>query len=110
MAKDPRVRGDDEWEVAAGRWTRHLPVRRNSRLRPLVALVAPRLSVWARRNRVSASPYLMPLSFAAVLGGVVTVIGTSTNLVVSDLLSAQGEDALGIFEITLRVEASFGSS
>ena len=67
---------------------------------PLVALVAPRLSAWARRNRVSASPYLMPLSFAAVLGGVVTVIGTSTNLVVSDLLSAQGEDALGIFEIT----------
>jgi di/tricarboxylate transporter len=67
---------------------------------PLVALVAPRLSSWARRNRVSASPYLMPLSFAAVLGGVVTVIGTSTNLVVSDLLSAQGEDALGVFEIT----------
>ncbi len=67
---------------------------------PLVALVAPRLSAWARRNRVSASPYLMPLSFAAVLGGVVTVIGTSTNLVVSDLLQAQGDDALGIFEIT----------
>lgn len=67
---------------------------------PLVALVAPRLSVWARRNRVAASVYLMPLSFAAVLGGVVTVIGTSTNLVVSDLLRASGEDALGIFEIT----------
>jgi di/tricarboxylate transporter len=42
----------------------------------------------------------MPLSFAAVLGGVVTVIGTSTNLVVSDMLRAQGEDPLGVFEIT----------
>jgi di/tricarboxylate transporter len=42
----------------------------------------------------------MPLSYAAVFGGVVTVIGTSTNLVVSDLLVAQGDDPLGIFEIT----------
>ena len=40
------------------------------------------------------------MSYAAVLGGVVTVIGTSTNLVVSDLLVAQGEQPLGVFEIT----------
>jgi di/tricarboxylate transporter len=67
---------------------------------PLVALAAPRVVTWCRRSSVSASPYLMPLSYAAVLGGVVTVIGTSTNLVVSDLLVAQGGDPLGIFEIT----------
>ena len=42
----------------------------------------------------------MPMSYAAVFGGVVTVIGTSTNLVVSDLLVAQGEQPLGVFEIT----------
>jgi di/tricarboxylate transporter len=42
----------------------------------------------------------MPLSFAALLGGVVTVIGTSTNLVISGLLEAVGEPALGFFEIT----------
>jgi di/tricarboxylate transporter len=67
---------------------------------PLVALTAPRVVTWCRRSGVSASPYLIPLSYAAVFGGVVTVIGTSTNLVVSDLLVAQGGDPLGVFEIT----------
>jgi di/tricarboxylate transporter len=67
---------------------------------PLVALAAPRVVTWCRRSGVSASPYLIPLSYAAVFGGVVTVIGTSTNLVVSDLLVAQGGDPLGVFEIT----------
>ena len=67
---------------------------------PLVALTAPRVVTWCRRAGVSASTYLMPLSYAAVLGGVVTVIGTSTNLVVSDLLVAAGGEPLGVFEIT----------
>ena len=67
---------------------------------PLVALAAPRVVTWCRRAGVSASPYLIPLSYAAVFGGVITVIGTSTNLVVSDLLVAQGGEPLGVFEIT----------
>lgn len=67
---------------------------------PLVALAAPRVVSWCRRAGVSASPYLMPLSYASVFGGVITVIGTSTNLVVSDLLVAQGGEPLGVFEIT----------
>lgn len=67
---------------------------------PLVALAAPRVVTWCRRAGVSPSPYLIPLSYAAVFGGVVTVIGTSTNLVVSDLLVAQGGKPLGVFEIT----------
>ncbi len=67
---------------------------------PLVALTAPRVVTWCRRSGMSPSPYLIPLSYAAVFGGVITVIGTSTNLVVSDLLVAQGGDPLGVFEIT----------
>ena len=42
----------------------------------------------------------MPLSFAAILGGMTTVIGTSTNLVVSGLLEAAGQPPLGMFEIS----------
>jgi len=53
----------------------------------IVAMVAPAVLTWARRTGRSPSPYLMPVSFAAVLGGVITLIGTSTNLVVSGLLS-----------------------
>lgn len=67
---------------------------------PLVALFAPRVVRWARLNQRPASRYLMPLSYATVLGGVVTVIGTSTNLVVSDVLEQAGRDRLGVFEIT----------
>jgi di/tricarboxylate transporter len=67
---------------------------------PLVALLAPRVVAWCRRRGVPASRYLMPLSFASILGGILTVIGTSTNLIVSDLLVAAGEAPLGFFEIT----------
>src|SRR5690606_28387250 len=67
---------------------------------PLVALAAPRVVRWSRRHGISASRLLMPLSFASVLGGVVTLLGTSTNLVVSDILGDTDEGALGVFEIT----------
>lgn len=67
---------------------------------PLVALLAPRIVSWCRRTNRSPSAFLMPLSYAAMLGGVITVLGTSTNLVVSDLLAAGGDERLGVFEIT----------
>jgi di/tricarboxylate transporter len=67
---------------------------------PIVAMLVPQVSDWAERRGQSSSRYLMPLSFAAILGGVVTAIGTSTNLVISGLLEASGEAPLGMFEIS----------
>ncbi|MBW3591336.1 MAG: SLC13 family permease [Actinobacteria bacterium] len=67
---------------------------------PVVAMAAPRIQSWARRTGRKPSNYLMPLSFAAILGGVMTTIGTSTNLVVSGLLQEAGMPPLGIFEIS----------
>ncbi|MBW3632760.1 MAG: SLC13 family permease [Chloroflexi bacterium] len=67
---------------------------------PIVAMLAPQVEEWASRRGLSPSLFLMPLSFATILGGVITVIGTSTNLVVSGLLVARGMDPLGIFELT----------
>ena len=67
---------------------------------PIVAMLVPQVTDWAERRGQSPSRYLMPLSFAAILGGVVTTIGTSTNLVVSGLLEASGEEPLGMFEIS----------
>lgn len=66
---------------------------------PLVAMVAPRIVLWARQTGRSPATYLLPVSFAAILGGVVTLIGTSTNVVVSGLLEESGSEALGLFEI-----------
>ncbi len=67
---------------------------------PIVAMLVPQVTDWAERNGRSPSRYLMPLSFAAILGGVVTLIGTSTNLVVAGLLEAHGMRPLGMFELT----------
>jgi di/tricarboxylate transporter len=66
---------------------------------PIVAMLVPAISRWAENNGRPASRFLMPLSFAAILGGMVTVIGTSTNIVVSGLLEAHGLEAMGFFEI-----------
>jgi di/tricarboxylate transporter len=68
---------------------------------PIVAMLVPQVQTWAEARGRSPSLFLMPLSFAALLGGLVTLIGTSTNLVISGLLEASGEPALGFFEITL---------
>ncbi|MPZ16998.1 MAG: SLC13 family permease [Luteitalea sp.] len=67
---------------------------------PIVAMLAPQVAAWASRRGQPVSRFLMPLSFAAILGGTVTVLGTSTNIVVSGLLQADGQAPLGIFEIS----------
>jgi di/tricarboxylate transporter len=67
---------------------------------PLVGMLAPRLAEWCRRTGRSASRYLMPLSYATVLGGVITVLGTSTNITVNGLMRDAGVPVFGVFEIT----------
>ena len=66
---------------------------------PLVAMLMPDVITWCRNRGISPSRFLLPISFAALLGGVVTLLGTSTNLVVSGLLDQDG-DAMGVFEMT----------
>ncbi len=67
---------------------------------PIIAMVAPRVAAWARRTGRPPSRYLMALSFAAILGGLGTLIGTSTTVVVSGLLADAGREPLGFFEIS----------
>jgi di/tricarboxylate transporter len=67
---------------------------------PIVAMVSPQVEAWAERRGQSPSHYLMPLSFASILGGVITVIGTSTTIVVSGLLESHGMSPMGMFEIS----------
>lgn len=67
---------------------------------PLVAMFAPAVRDWALRMGESPSKFLMPISFAAILGGTCTLIGTSTNLVVSGLLEAGGHGGFSMFELS----------
>ncbi|MCF8371466.1 MAG: anion permease [Bacteroidales bacterium] len=56
---------------------------------PLVAVMMPYVHSWSKRHNVSPSKLLIPLSYAAILGGCATLIGTSTNLIVNGLLADQ---------------------
>ena len=64
---------------------------------PVVVLMIPIITDWARKFRLSVSHLLMPLSFAAILGGMCTLIGTSTTMVVNGDLPPEYQ--LGMFDI-----------
>jgi len=68
---------------------------------PVVATMIPAVNAWARKIGVSPSKLMIPLSYGAILGGTLTLIGTSTNLVVAGQYEAlTGEQPFGIFSIT----------
>jgi di/tricarboxylate transporter len=67
---------------------------------PIVVLSAPVVRDVAKSLGRSPKSYLIPLSYAAVLGGCCTLIGTSTNLLVNDMASVAGQPRFSIFEIT----------
>ncbi len=56
---------------------------------PLVAVMMPYVHNWSKRNNISPSKLLIPLSYAAILGGCITLIGTSTNLIVNGMVKDQ---------------------
>ncbi|MCG8466975.1 MAG: anion permease [Gemmatimonadetes bacterium] len=102
--------------AAIGRWARTAPLggkrRRLLALCVIVAILSPFLNntavvmvflpvfvALAEQAEEPASMYLMPLSFVAILGGTVTLIGTSTNLVVHGMAVQRGYDELTMFSI-----------
>ena len=67
---------------------------------PVVAMFIPAVKDWAKYHRLSVSSLMIPLSYAAIIGGTCTLFGTSTNLVVNGLLlSETGGAGLGMFDI-----------
>jgi len=67
---------------------------------PVVAMFLPAVNDWAKQNRIAVSKLMIPLSYAAVLSGTVTMISTATNLLVNGmLLNAKGH-SMHMFELT----------
>ncbi len=74
---------------------------------PVVVIFAPMIKNWARKMHLPPTKFLIPLSYATILGGVCTLIGTSTNLVLDGLIRdgiqegfVKGGHGLGMFELS----------
>jgi di/tricarboxylate transporter len=67
---------------------------------PVVAMLVPAVRDWAKRNNLPVSQLMIPLSYAAIVGGTCTLVGTSTNLVVNGMLVDHLPDSgLGMFDL-----------
>ncbi|MBW4531420.1 MAG: SLC13 family permease [Aphanothece saxicola GSE-SYN-MK-01-06B] len=67
---------------------------------PIVATLLPVLEGWCQRRGISPSKVLLPLSFATILGGTISLLGTSTNLLASDVSRQLGYGSLDLFSFT----------
>lgn len=66
---------------------------------PVIVIFAPMVKRWAERHHLSATKLLIPLSYATILGGVCTLIGTSTNLVIHGMVIDAGFSGFSMFEL-----------
>lgn len=65
---------------------------------PLVAMMLPIVADWAKKHRIALSGVMMPLSFATILGGLCTLIGTSTNVIIGGLMDRELGQPLRMFD------------
>ena len=65
------------------------------------AVVATLINTVKKNKLINAGKLLLPLSYAAILGGTLTLVGTSTNLIVNSLLIKQGGKGFGFFDFTI---------
>lgn len=66
---------------------------------PVVVIFAPIIKRWAKSVQLPATKFLIPLSYVTILGGLCTLIGTSTNLVVHGMMIEAGYKGLGMFDL-----------
>jgi di/tricarboxylate transporter len=95
------TRGDERRALAATIGTTG-PIAGFVNNTPVVAVFIPMITDLAEQSGVSPSKLLLPLSYAAILGGTLTLVGTSTNILASDFARQliPGRDGIGMFEFT----------
>jgi len=68
---------------------------------PIVALLIPYVNRWGKRNNIAVSKLLIPISYAAILGGTMTLVGTATNMLVNALAIDEADHAFSLFDFTI---------
>lgn len=66
---------------------------------PVVVIFAPIIKRWSEKMKIPATKFLIPLSYVTILGGMCTLIGTSTNLVVHGMILSAGYEGFTMFEL-----------
>jgi Na+/H+ antiporter NhaD/arsenite permease-like protein len=93
--------------LVAAQWRVMFPVATLSAFMnntPLVAILLPVVHDWSRQKQFPISKLLIPLSYASILGGACTLVGTSTNLIINGwLIEEMNHPGLGMFELAYRV-------
>lgn len=67
---------------------------------PIVAILIPVIRHWSKKNSTPLSKLLIPLSYAAILGGMCTLIGTTTNLVIHGMMLENGFEGFSFFSLS----------
>ncbi|MBD3379066.1 MAG: SLC13 family permease [Candidatus Omnitrophica bacterium] len=68
---------------------------------PIVAMFAPMVKRWAELRQIPSSKFLIPLSYASIMGGMCTLVGTATNLIVDGMMRENGMQGLSMFELAM---------
>lgn len=68
---------------------------------PIVVMFTPVVRKWCKEKNISPSKFLIPLSFATIFGGTLTLIGTSTNLVIHGFMLEQGLEGFSMFQLAI---------
>lgn len=68
---------------------------------PVVAVFIPVVLNIAHTSKISPSKLLIPLSFASIMGGMLTIFGTSTNLLVNGIAAREGIELIGVFDMSI---------
>lgn len=95
-----KVAGNKEWRIITVLWAMCLVKSAAVNNTTAVMVFMPMIVGLCRRHNLAPSRFLIPLSYFAICGGLCTLIGTSTNLVVNGIVERKGLEGIGMFEVT----------